>query len=360
MAYVRLSERERISLLMMRGWNDRQRSYNEVRQLFNETFRRNGIPISKTSVSRLIRKFNDTGSVKDRPRPGRPQTATNEEMQMDIALSFVEDPHLSTRRAALHHDVSHMSVHRCLKSIRFHPYKMHLVQELNEDDPDRRIEFCDEMMTIINNDNNFLHNIVFSDEATFQLNGHVNRHNFRYYSDVNPHWMVEYHTQYPEKLNVWAGILNNTLIGPFFIDGNLNAQKYETMLRDEIVPEIRRKSGENFENIWFQQDGAPAHFGREVVRFLNENFPNQWIGRRGEIEWPPRSPDLAPLDYFFWGCLKERVYKIQPRNLEELRNKIAEEAALIDAQMIRDAVDHFYHRLAFCQEADGNVFEHLL
>jgi len=34
---VHLSERERISLLMMQ--DDRQRSYNEVRQIFNKTFR---------------------------------------------------------------------------------------------------------------------------------------------------------------------------------------------------------------------------------------------------------------------------------------------------------------------------------
>jgi len=38
-------------------------------------------------------------------------------------------------------------------------------------------------------------------------------------------------------------------------------------------------------------------------------YPERWIGRRGAIKWPPRSPDLTPLDYFMWGYLKERVYK---------------------------------------------------
>jgi len=33
-----LTEHERISLLMMCGWDDRQRSYKEVGLLFNETF----------------------------------------------------------------------------------------------------------------------------------------------------------------------------------------------------------------------------------------------------------------------------------------------------------------------------------
>ncbi|EFN76918.1 hypothetical protein EAI_11088, partial [Harpegnathos saltator] len=46
-------------------------------------------------------------------------------------------------------------------------YKIHLVQELNEDDFDRRIVFCDLMMERIAEDPNYLSNVVFSDEATF-------------------------------------------------------------------------------------------------------------------------------------------------------------------------------------------------
>ena len=107
-----------------------------------------------------------------------------------------------------------------LKSINSHPDKVHLVQELNEDDPDRWVEYCEIMMDRIDRDPLFL----------------------------------ESHTQYPQKINVCAGILNDTLIGPFFIDGNLNARAYEELLRNQIVPRIREITGDNFQNIWFQQD----------------------------------------------------------------------------------------------------------
>ncbi|KYN17352.1 hypothetical protein ALC57_10328, partial [Trachymyrmex cornetzi] len=116
--------------------------------------------------------------------------------------------------------------------------------------------------------------------------------------DNNSHWMLEDHTQYPQKLNVWAGMLNNTLIDPFFIDGNLNSAKYEDMLRNEIVPAIRRIVGDNFAHTWFQQNGTGPHYGRGVRNFLDTEFFNRWIRRRGQIEGPPRSPDLSPLDYF--------------------------------------------------------------
>ncbi|EZA46950.1 hypothetical protein X777_00567 [Ooceraea biroi] len=83
--------------------------------------------------------------------------------------------------------MSQTSVRRNLKFINFHPYKIHLVQKLNEDDFDRRNEFCDIMMTRIDQLPNFLFNIAFSDEASFEINGNVNRHNCRFWTDENPH-----------------------------------------------------------------------------------------------------------------------------------------------------------------------------
>ncbi|EFN88751.1 hypothetical protein EAI_03345, partial [Harpegnathos saltator] len=54
-----------------------------------------------------------------------------------VAQAFVENPHLSIRNAAKQHENTRTSVHRILKLIKFHPYKVHLVQELNEVDPNR-------------------------------------------------------------------------------------------------------------------------------------------------------------------------------------------------------------------------------
>jgi len=51
-----LSERERISLLMIRGWDDQQRDYKQIMQLFNETFRNENNRTSKITVVRTIKK----------------------------------------------------------------------------------------------------------------------------------------------------------------------------------------------------------------------------------------------------------------------------------------------------------------
>ncbi|EFN69121.1 hypothetical protein EAG_14837, partial [Camponotus floridanus] len=54
----------------------------------------------------------------------------------------------------------------------------------------------------------------------------------------------------------------------------------------------------------FMHDGAPPHYTGIVREYLTNNFGNKWIGRGGPIPWPARSPDLNPLDFFFWGHLK--------------------------------------------------------
>ena len=36
-------------------------------------------------------------------------------------------------------------------------------------------------------------------------------------------------------------------------------------------------------------------------RYLDRLFPGQGVGRRCAVEWPPKSPDLTPLDFYLWG-----------------------------------------------------------
>ena len=70
--------------------------------------------------------------------------------------------------------------------------------------------------------------------------------------------------------------------------------------------------------IGYQQDGAPPHWRMDVRDSLNATFPNRWIGRDGPNCWPPRSPDLTPLDFFLWGYVKDRVFATPVNDIGEL------------------------------------------
>jgi hypothetical protein len=72
--------------------------------------------------------------------------------------------------------------------------------------------------------------------------------------------------------------------------------------------------------MWFQQDGVPPHFHRNNRQYLDDNFTNTCIiGWGSNNLWPPRSPDLTPLDFFLWGVLKERVYQTPVLTVKELK-----------------------------------------
>jgi hypothetical protein len=109
-------------------------------------------------------------------------------------------------------------------------------------------------------------------------------------------------------------------------------------------------------NCYFQQDGAGPHREKHVIRWLNRKFPDRWIGKGGPLEWPARSPDLTPCDFWLWGSLREKVYAQHPSNLQELQEKILHECGQIPIETCRSACHAFKARLEKCvMEKGGHV-----
>ena len=216
--------------------------------------------------------------------------------------------------------MSHSSVQRMLRTNGWHPYKVHVVQKLHEEDYANRIEFARDELDRIAEDPMHLKVLIFSDEANFHLDGGVNRHNHRYWAPLNPEWIVE-ESLHSERVTVWAAIWEGGHFGPFFFDGNVNSDNYLEMLRSQFWPSLV-ETGFADEAV-FMQDGAPPHWGRQVRQWLNQMFPGRWIGRGSpNMPWPPRSPDLTPCDFFLWGVVKSKVYTTRPTDLDDLKARI--------------------------------------
>ncbi|GBN11174.1 hypothetical protein AVEN_184729-1 [Araneus ventricosus] len=132
-----------------------------------------------------------------------------------------------------------------------------------------------------------------------QVCGMVNRHNVRIWGSENPHVSAQLQRDSP-NVNVWCCLMHNKVIGPFFLaEKSITANDYLDLLRLFIAPQL-----EEFQPwIMFQQDGAPPHWGSLVRDFLDETFPDRWIGRDGPTPWPPRSPDITSLDFFSFGTI---------------------------------------------------------
>lgn len=202
--------------------------------------------------------------------------------------------------------------------------------------------------------------MCFTDECTFFLNQHPNTQNTRYWATENPHVYVDTHTQYRQKINVWAGILGNNIIGPFFVNETLTGERYLQLLMEDICPTVDAVA-DDVHTVWYQHDGAPGHYYRPVREFLNQTFENSWIGRGGAIQWPPRSPDLSPNDFFLWGYLKNKIYSERPHpNLRSLKDSILATCFEITPQILGNVRKEFQYRLGYCLAVNGNKFEHLI
>ena len=116
--------------------------------------------------------------------------------------------------------------------------------------------------------------------------------------EANPHAVVESHHQVRFSVNIWAGIVDDNLIGPYLLPERLTGHRYLRFLQ-RVLPELLEAVLLAVsERIWMQYDGAPLHFSVDARNHLNAVFPGGWIGRGGPIPWPTMSPDLNPLDYF--------------------------------------------------------------
>ena len=102
-----------------------------------------------------------------------------------------------------------------------------------------------------------------------------------------------------------------------------------------------------------------VHFnlGRDVTTFLDETFPGRWVKRGGPTVWPPRSPDLTPLDFFARGLIKNVVYRRKVRDLADLRQRIIEAVELITPHMLINTCQELEYRLDICRATTGAHIE---
>jgi len=157
------------------------------------------------------------------------------------------------------------------------------------------------------------------------------------------------------------GIIGGVFIGPFLgLPRTVGGNSYLNFLQNELPGLLENLPLEGRRRMIYQHDGAPPHFSRAVRQHLDETF-TCWIGRGGTISWPPRSPDLTPMDFFVWGYLKERVYHQEVNSEAELRQRILQ-AAIEMRRVVTAGVTgrQVRERARACLRQNGGHIEQLL
>ncbi|KAG7171884.1 hypothetical protein Hamer_G000814 [Homarus americanus] len=122
----------------------------------------------------------------------------------NIPTAFTRSPRKSVKQASRRLQMPKSTVHKVLQNcMKLHAYKVQIVHQLMPDDRPKREQFANDILNSIDEDNDFLLRVCFSDKATFHVSGTVNKHNVRIWGSENPH-VVREHIGYSLKTNVWC------------------------------------------------------------------------------------------------------------------------------------------------------------
>ena len=93
----------------------------------------------------------------------------------------------------------------------------------------QKVNFVDQILTLIDNDGFDLSYIWFRDEANFHLNGIVNKQNWRIRGSVNAH-LCEEKALYTPKVTERAAVCAKSIIGPFSVRETITTECKVTVL----------------------------------------------------------------------------------------------------------------------------------
>jgi len=143
------------------------------------------------------------------------------------------------------------------------------------------------------------------------------------------------------------------IIGPNFFNATITTDAYMEIFNTFV----NQLDDEELSIGYFQQDGATSHTSHASMAEM-QSFLGDRVILKGL--WPPRSPDLTPPDYFWWGYLIGRVYENKPRTKDALKANFTKEIQAVTAEVLARTSQNMVCQVQSCLDANGGHFQHLL
>ena len=195
-----------------------------------------------------------------------------------IAQNMRQTPTLSIRRLHLGTGLRRSSVQKMLRKT----LKM------------RRESQVGRLLEAAERDFTFPDYILWTDEAIFHLDGHVNRHNAVIWSVQNPHALIECSNQKKAGVMVCMGWADQRPYHwPLLHQWKCHRASVPSATTAEVWPALQAIMGEE-EFVVFQHDGASAHYETRVRAWLESWRIDGWA------EGDPYHGQHEVLIYLHW------------------------------------------------------------
>lgn len=300
--------------------------------------------IEKTEKTNVQKRKNDGNAKKlkrkDIAKLQRMVSSSNPPTQQHMAST------LKVSQPAVHYHIH--------KTLQLKTYKKPKVHKLSEGNIEKRRTRSWSLYKLLKCEN--WKKIITTDEAWFHLSDCNKETEIQYVhpseknSTLQPFQRGEAHSQ---GIMAWAGVSFSGKTTLRFIKpgAKINSQYYiEEVLKPFLKNDALRLYPGN--DYIFHQDSAPSHTSKVTREFMDQNM--NYISPE---QWTPKSPDLAPMDYFVWGWMKSQIKRRKPTTLEGLKKVVKQCWADLPQELINNALQAWPRRVRKVHEAKGTHIE---
>lgn len=278
--------------------------------------------MSRSGVADAWNRYQRTHSVKDAKIPGRPRKLSPaDERQLKMGIKLNRWNNAVEAQRAYCPQVCVRTVRYALKRLGARAYVKHPKPALTTLHMKKRLAFAKEHLTWTSN---MWKLVIFTDEAVFQRNYNVYR---QYVWDLvrspfsGRRVQPQVDNKKKDRVLLWAALYAGGILAWQAYTLPFKSANYIELLKAKLPAAIKGYDMDlgASESILFQQDNASIHTSAATTAYLDKATEELAIDR---MEWPPKSPDLSPIENF-WAVLKHRLGKHGPyKTTEDLQTAI--------------------------------------
>ena len=184
--------------------------------------------------------------------------------------------------------------------------------------------------------------IAFSDEKWFDTNDHGTRTVWCRPEDEPPRRVQ---CTWAPRVRVWGCVWKGGRVLVRLPPGRLTGATYKRHCLFALFAHLKAK-GIPVDEVILQYDGDTTHGTEECLHYLKTK------GIEILPLWPPRSPDLSPIENL-WGIIQKRVDSHGPSDADELYAFIEKEWEAIPQSEVDKLIASFRRRCRKCVQKKG-------